>query len=168
MPDKETQSHRESSGLQKRKRPENAGRPSPAPRPLLNEAAKAEATELQCRAAAEALVLLQRIVVAESARKASQTKASQTRRAERQNPFEAWYLRVSEHEKVRRESKRQETAFGLAVGTAVLMLLAYLWGMWLAFDRFASGWELLPILFGSLIAFSVLFYKALGRRGKKS
>ena len=163
MSDRETKSSRERPGLQKRKPPENAGRHSNAPRPLLKDASKTEATEFECQAAADALVLLQRIVAAQSARKASPKP-----RAQKQDPYEAWYRRVSRREKARRETKRQEAAFGLAVSTAVLVVLTYLWGTWLAFHRFASGWELLPILFASLIGFSLLFYKALGRRERSS
>lgn len=133
-----------------------------ASRTIRNEAARTEAAEKERKAAAEALLQLHRIVVAASAR-----KPSQKLRLEKQDLFEAWYLRRCEQEKARQESERQEVAFGLAVLAAVLVLLAYLCGMFFTFHRFASAWELIPILFGSLIMFSVLFYKTLGRRGKK-
>lgn len=163
MPDREAKSHRDSTGLQRKKRGESAGRQGGVPQPLQGEAAKAEANEMNCLAGAEALILLERIVVAESAR-----KAPRNLRIERQNPFEAWYLRVTEREKVRRKSERLEAAFGFAVVAAVLVLFGYLWGTWFAFHRFASGSELLPILFGGLIAFSFLFYKMIERRDAKS
>ena len=163
VPDRETKSHRENTGLQKKRRAENAGRHGSAPRLPRGEAAKAEAGELNCPAAIEALVLLERIVVAERAQRASQTLC-----AERHNPFGAWYRKVSQREKLRRETTRRECAFGLAVVAAVILPFGYLCGVWLAFHRFASGWELLPIHFASLTAFSFLFYKVLERRDKKN
>jgi len=113
----------------------------------------------QAQAAAEAVVMLDRIVLAARAH-----KPLPQQQPEKQDLFEAWYGRYLRQQKARRESRRQEVAFGLAVCAAVTLVMIDLWGGHLLLHRYATGWELMPILFGSLVGFSLLFYKLLGRR----
>lgn len=159
MADRDTKSRRENPGLRRQKQPDDLGRHRDTPRPRLNQTDKAETAERQRKAAAEALVQLHQIIVV-----ARTQRASEALHAEKPDLFTAWYQRRCEREKARRNRVRQESAFALAVVCAVSIDIAYLCGVSTAFHRFASGWELLPILFGSLVLFSVLFYKMLGRR----